>query len=173
MLPVAAMKSNVMGMRGVDESDATYQSCRINTSKGIEKGIELGSLMVGGCGIVERVIGGGARLASIQVTKMIKLSIRAQKYENKLLAEKIAGGHAYEKHVLSRNEFPGFSRPDFEQHIRNILDNPSEMKALTHGRTAYWDEKSGTFIIRDPLRQDGGTAFRPDLNRKYYDDHLE
>ena len=47
------------------------------------------------------------------------------------------------------------------------------MKSLTCERTACWDQKSGTVIIRDPPRIDGGTAFRPILGKKYYNDALK
>lgn len=40
-------------------------------------------------------------------------------------------------------------------------------------RTAYWDQTSGTVIIRDPQRVDGGTAFRPIEGKKYYDKVLK
>jgi RHS repeat-associated protein len=100
-------------------------------------------------------------------------SMSAHLLRNKLIAEEISGGHAFTKHVINRNEFPGFSRCQFEQHIRSILNNPTEMKILTNGRTGYWNQESGTVIIRDPFKGDGGTAFRPDLGKKYYDEWLK
>ena len=93
--------------------------------------------------------------------------------KNKLIAKEISGGHAFEKHVITRNEFSGISRLEFEQHIKNILNNPTEMKSLTRVRKAYWDQSSGTVLIRDPPRIDGGTAFRPIQGKKYYDDILK
>jgi hypothetical protein len=100
-------------------------------------------------------------------------SMSAHLLKNRLIAEEISGGHAYAKHVIKQNEFPGFSQVHFEHHIRNILNSSTEMKTLTGGRTAYWDQKSGTVIIRDPLRIDGGTSFRPINGKKYYDDVLK
>ena len=92
---------------------------------------------------------------------------------NKLIAEEISGGHAFTKHVINRNEFPGFSRCQFEQHIRGILNNPTEMKILTNRRTGYWHQESGTVVVRNPFMEDGGTAFRPDIGKKYYDEWLK
>ena len=46
----------------------------------------------------------------------------------------------------------------------------SATKNLDRGRTGYWDEKSGTIVIKDPKNPDGGTAFRPVEGRKYFDD---
>jgi filamentous hemagglutinin len=88
-------------------------------------------------------------------------------------SEEISGGHAFTKHVIKQNEFPGFSRSQFEQHLRNILNHPTEKKILTGDRTGYWDQTSGTIIIRDPPRIDGGTAFRPIQGKKYYDEVLK
>jgi hypothetical protein len=54
-----------------------------------------------------------------------------------------------------------------------VLDNLAEMKQLSRNRTAYVDQKSGTIIIRDPAKSDGGTAFRPGLGKYYYDEVLK
>ncbi len=100
-------------------------------------------------------------------------SISANLLRNKLIAEEISGGHAFAKHVIKKNEFPGFSRSQFEQHLRRILNNPSDAKALLRGRTGYWDQLSGTVIVRDPSHIDGGTAFRADLGKLFFDEILE
>ncbi len=100
-------------------------------------------------------------------------SVNALKLKNSLISKEISGGHAFTKHVITRNEFGGFSQFEFEQHIRNIINNPTEMKILTRGRTAYWHQESRTVVIRDPLHRDGGTAFRPTLGKKYYDEVLK
>ena len=76
-------------------------------------------------------------------------------------------------HVIKQREFSNMSRPQFERRLRNILNNPTEIKSLTRGRTAYWDQKSGTVVIRDPSRIDGGTAFKPLQGKKYYDEVLK
>ena len=47
--------------------------------------------------------------------------------ENHLIAEEIANGHAFEKHVINQNEFPGWTRQQYQQHIENILhDQPAQ-----------------------------------------------
>jgi filamentous hemagglutinin len=93
---------------------------------------------------------------------------------NKLIAEEISGGHAFTKHVINQCEFPGFSQSQFEGHLRGILNNPStEVKPLTQGRTGYWDNTSGTVIVRDPFHKDGGTAFRPGNGIVYFIEHLK
>lgn len=75
-------------------------------------------------------------------------------------------------HAIKRNEFPGFSKPQFEQHIRKIINNPTKIKQLSRGRNAYWDQKSGTVVIKDPLGKDGGTAFKPIQGKLYFEEVL-
>jgi len=95
-------------------------------------------------------------------------SISSHLLKNKLIAEEIAGGHAFTKHVLKNNEFPGFTSLQFEKHLRSVLNNPTEVKTLVRGRTGYWDQATGTVIVRDPLKNDGGTAFRPITGKIYF-----
>src|SRR5205085_5240062 len=65
----------------------------------------------------------------------------AARLKNQLTAEEIAGGHAFDKHVIQRGEFPGATtRQQFSSQIEGIINNPSnEVKPLSNGRTAYWD----------------------------------
>lgn len=85
------------------------------------------------------------------------------------IAEQIADGHAYDEHVVKQDEFPRVkSRQDFRRLIERILRNPAEWKPLKEGRSAYWDEETGTIVVRDPKHPDGGTAFRPKTGKRYY-----
>lgn len=61
------------------------------------------------------------------------------------------------------------SKEQFAQHIENVVKNPTSTKELTNGRSAYWDQSSGTVVIRNPKAADGGTAFRPTNGRAYFD----
>jgi hypothetical protein len=82
-------------------------------------------------------------------------------------AQQIAKGHAWSKH---KGEFPEFSTEgEFAQHIDQIMANPSAAKNLTRGRTAFWDEKTQTVVIRDPNSPDLGTAFKPKNDKAYFD----
>jgi filamentous hemagglutinin len=82
-------------------------------------------------------------------------------------AEQIAKGHAWSKH---KGEFPEFSTvAEFAQHIDQIMANPSASKSLAKGRTAFWDDKTKTVVIRDPNSPDLGTAFRPANGKAYFD----
>ncbi len=90
---------------------------------------------------------------------------------NQLTSQEIAGGHAFDKHVLPHGEFPGITtREQFQQHIESVINNPTATRSLTSGRTAWWDDETGTVVIRDPSRIDGGTAFKPKRGRANFDD---
>ena len=94
----------------------------------------------------------------------------AARLRTQLTAEEIAGGHAYDKHVTKGGEFPGITtRQQFSNLIENIINNASNIKVLSNGRTAYWDSTSGTVVIRHPSAVDGGTAFKPIQGKTYFD----
>lgn len=98
-------------------------------------------------------------------------SLSGVRLNNKLIAQEIAGGHAFEKHVLYQGEYKGYirTRKQFADLIENIVYNHSDMKTFGKYKTAYWDNQSGTVVIRNPKAVDGGTAFRPNNNKLYYD----
>jgi hypothetical protein len=75
----------------------------------------------------------------------------AARLRSQLTAEEIAGGHAFDKHVIQQGQFPGVTtRPQFVTQIENVINNASEVRPLSNGRTAYWDSSSGTVVIRNP-----------------------
>jgi filamentous hemagglutinin len=65
------------------------------------------------------------------------------------------------------------TRQQFSGHIENIMNNPSAMRELSNGRTAFWDDVTGTVVIRNPSAVDGGTAFRPTAGKSYFTDILK
>src|SRR5262245_314304 len=88
------------------------------------------------------------------------------------VAQKLAAGHAYDKHVVAEGQFPGIaSRAAFAQLIQGIIEHPTASRPLASERTAWWDEASGTVVIANPHDRDGGTCFKPRAGRPYFD-HL-
>ena len=88
------------------------------------------------------------------------------------VAQTIAAGHAYDKHVVAEGQFPGVaSRAAFAALIQGIIEHPTASRQLTSERTAWWDEASGTVVIANPHDRDGGTCFKPRAGRPYFD-HL-
>jgi len=83
-------------------------------------------------------------------------------------AKAIANGHAWQKH---QGEFPGMSQNDFEQKISQTVQDAkgADVRKLSNGRTAYWNDKEGIVVIHDPSSVDRGTAFRPTAGRTYFD----
>jgi hypothetical protein len=100
-----------------------------------------------------------------------------QQLKNRLAAEEISGGHAFQKHVIDRNEFPGWTRSQFQSHIEGVLNDPSEIRYdlgnADLGRVGYWDRKTGTTVIRTPYTRDGGTAFKPTEGELWFWNKLE
>jgi filamentous hemagglutinin len=98
--------------------------------------------------------------------------VNSVRLRGQLVGQEIAGGHAFEKHVLQRGEFAGLgirTRAQFASHIEGAVNNPTAVRQLGGGRTAYWHEGSGTVVIRNPRAADGGTAFQPLFGRSYFD----
>lgn len=83
--------------------------------------------------------------------------------KSQLVAEEIARGHAFEKHVLTQGEFAGLgirTEKQFAEHIENVVNNPSSVRYYRDGRIVYLQESTRTVVVRNPNAE--GTAFRPD-----------
>jgi RHS repeat-associated protein len=95
--------------------------------------------------------------------------VNGVRLNNQLTANEIAGGHAFDKHVVQGGEFPGITTSEqFSSTIENIINNASDIRILSNGRTAYWDDASQTVVIRNPSAVDGGTAFKPNQGKTYF-----
>ncbi|WP_228064773.1 VENN motif pre-toxin domain-containing protein, partial [Muribacter muris] len=98
------------------------------------------------------------------------------KLKSSLVGKEISDGHAFSKHVIKQGEFKNVNittREQFEKHIEDVVNNYTSFKELSNGRSAYWHEKTGTVVIRNPKAKDGGTAFQPKDGRKYFDEKLK
>ena len=97
-------------------------------------------------------------------------ALSARKLNAQLWAQEISRGHAYQKHVVERQEFVGIvsSRAEFSVLVERILLNPSSEKALKAGRHAYWHDETATVVILNRKKGES-TAFRPEKGRKFYD----
>ena len=92
--------------------------------------------------------------------------VAADKAYAELIGDKISAGHAFDKHVIERGEFPGVTtREQFASVIKDAVIS-GESRTLSAGRTAYWSD--GTLVIRDPGTADGGTTFRPTDGYDYF-----
>lgn len=90
------------------------------------------------------------------------------------IANTIANGHAFEKHVIQRGEFSSIvTREQFSAHIDNVMSNPTATRSLENGRTGYWHEPSGTVVIYNPKAADNGTAFVPADGVSFFNNDLK
>ena len=84
----------------------------------------------------------------------------------KALAERIANGHSFEKHVVKAGEFIGIrTKGQFAKVIEDVVEN-GEVRQLRNGRTAYW--KKTVVVIHNPADVDWGTAFAPKEGYYYF-----
>ena len=86
------------------------------------------------------------------------------------IAQRIANGHAYAKHVVRGDDFAEIkSRDEFATLIHQVLTDPlSVTKRFRAGRQAFWSERHRAIVILDVLSEDGGTAYRPDSEREHF-----
>jgi hypothetical protein len=85
------------------------------------------------------------------------------------IAQAIAAGHAYDKHVVAERLFPEVkSQDDFAELIGKVLARATHHRKLENGREAFFDEPSNTIVIYNPHARDRGTCFRPRSGLQYY-----
>ncbi len=109
-------------------------------------------------------------LTALAQTTPATSSYSGHSLKNKLIAQEISGGHAFEKHVLNQGEFRGWIRTknQLAKHIENVLNNPSAVRQLVRNRTAYWHQETGTLVIRSPRAYDGGTVYQPKKGYEHF-----
>lgn len=63
------------------------------------------------------------------------------------------------------------TREGFAKHIDDVVAHAkgADVRHLSSGRAAYWDQASGTVVIRNASAADMGTAFRPTAGRTYFE----
>ncbi|MEG5129330.1 putative Ig domain-containing protein [Microcoleus sp. ARI1-B5] len=82
----------------------------------------------------------------------------------------IAYGHAWRDHLHDSWIPLGIkTQEELVALIDDIMTFPSEEKELRNNRRAYWDDNTQVIVIQDPGDSDGGTAFRPDDGKAYFD----
>lgn len=115
--------------------------------------VSLGGLELASAGEVAAAEGGGA-------TEVAASS------EIRATAAKISRGHAYDKHVLVRKQYPEIhSREQFASRVEDVIRN-GESKKLSRGRMAYW--KDDSIVFENPNDPDGGTMFKPQDGYSYF-----
>ena len=90
-----------------------------------------------------------------------------------LVANAISKGHAFDKHILNEGQWSGHglrTRNQFGEFIDEVMTNASgsNVRSLGNGRTAYWDNSTGTVVIHNPNAGDLGTVFQPQNGINYF-----
>lgn len=80
------------------------------------------------------------------------------------IAECIANGHAWDKHVINESGFDKYnfeSKGEFTRFILEImLDQSNPVRSLKNGRFAWWSDQHKTTVIFNPNESDCGSAHR-------------
>ncbi|MFQ3609802.1 MAG: hypothetical protein SNJ55_14300 [Chloroherpetonaceae bacterium] len=88
------------------------------------------------------------------------------------VAELIANGHAYQKHVVQQKEFPEVeSVTAFVVLVQYVIVS-GRKKTLSGGRVAYWSAVAKTVVIYPVYSPQNGTAFRPKTGEDYFNNLL-
>ena len=86
------------------------------------------------------------------------------------VAATIAAGHAFHDHAA---EFQAGKQDEFRNLVLSVLRNPSTLvKELSKSRTAYYLPETNTIVIVNLRAPDAGTAFRPEIGAKYFNETL-
>lgn len=148
----------------------------IDPAMAIVDGLETGTgLYTTDSETLEAIYGEGSSDTVSAIGGTLVVGSLLEKKSSQKISEQIGEGHAYSKHVVKKQEFADLgisNQRDFVDFIDNIMDKPDAVKKLERGRTAYWDDKTGTVVIHDPNSLDGGTAFRPEKGKEYFDENL-
>jgi hypothetical protein len=108
---------------------------------------------------------GGSVAAEDSTQPKLKEPTDAQKK----IADAIAAGHAYQKHVIDEKLFPEVKdQEEFGVLIAKVIANPTHHRELENDREAFYDKKSNTIVIYNPRARDKGTCFRPRGKLNYY-----
>jgi RHS repeat-associated protein len=85
------------------------------------------------------------------------------------IAEKIATGHAFGKHGV---ELGVASKAELKSLIKRTIegaDTANDVRELSGGRVAFWDDAKKAVVIFNPNAVDKGTVFVPKQGRYYFD----
>ena len=179
-----SFNSRVSNFLGVDPNNTVYQTSR-NCSRIC---LEASAVVAGGYGLVKggisfarsscqmgtKFAGNAGKIARKELQYAVSSgaeNVNASiKLKAKLASQEIAGGHAFKKHAA---EFGFTTQEQMALHIENVMNNPTRIRQLERGRTAYWHDPSGTIVFKDPKKFDGGTAFISKKGKTYFYEGIE
>ncbi len=102
-------------------------------------------------------------------------AINQGRLNSQLLAEEVASGHAFQKHVVERQEFADLgisTKNQFQNFVENIVSNSAiDRRVSVDGTTYYLDSSTKTIVIRGQRGE--ATAFRPDQGGVGWDNYIK
>lgn len=102
-------------------------------------------------------------------------AINQGRLNSQLLAEEVASGHAFQKHVVERQEFADLgisTKNQFQNFVENIVSNPAiDRRQSVDGTMYYLDSSTKTIVIRGQRGE--ATAFRPDQGGVGWDNYIK
>ena len=102
-------------------------------------------------------------------------AINQGRLNSQLLAEEVASGHAFQKHVVERKEFADLginTKNQFQSFVEKIVSNPAiERRQAVDGTVYYLDTSTKTIVIRGQRGE--ATAFRPDKGGVGWDNYIK
>ncbi|MEB2872918.1 hypothetical protein [Pseudomonas rhizosphaerae] len=102
-------------------------------------------------------------------------AINQGRLNSQLLAEEVASGHAFQKHVVERQEFANLgisTKNQFQNFVENIVSNPAiERRQSVDGTIYYLDSSTKTIVTRGQRGE--ATAFRPDQGGVGWDNYIK
>jgi RHS repeat-associated protein len=101
----------------------------------------------------------------IDALRVARAAKAAEAAEALAVAERVTQ-HAYLKHA---GEFGNISRNEFQELVQETIANPSEVRSLSNGRTAYWSDSQQMVVIENGTAPTQSTAFRPSGGKSYFD----
>ncbi|WP_460410532.1 MULTISPECIES: Hint domain-containing protein [unclassified Pseudomonas] len=124
----------------------------------------------GPCDLPPDYFAGGAKGSS-----GAESAINQGRLNSQLLAEEVASGHAFQKHVVERQEFADLgisTKNQFQNFVENIVSNPAiDRRQSVDGTMYYLDSSTKTIVIRGQRGE--ATAFRPDQGGVGWDNYIK
>ncbi|QEU05347.1 hypothetical protein [Pseudomonas oryzihabitans] len=117
---------------------------------------------------------GGAK-ATDRPSSGAESAINQGRLNSQLLAEEVASGHAFQKHVVERQEFADLgisTKSQFQSFVEGIVSNPAiERRQAVDGTVYYLDDSTKTIVIRGQRGE--ATAFRPDKGGVGWENYIK
>lgn len=84
-----------------------------------------------------------------------------------MLGERLSQGHGYDEHHAQFGD--GVTRQQYADIASGIIAQPDEARVLPRDRAGFWSDQHQAAVFLDERSEDGGTMFKPDNGKAYFD----